>query len=529
MYDVIALGELLVDLAERSKDEVGYPTLAANPGGAPGNFLAALSAYGKKTAFLAKVGDDTFGRLLAGTMQRAGIDGCGIRIDPDTFTTLAFVTFDAHGDRSFAFARKPGADTQLRWDEIDPAMLDETHVFHFGSLSCTDEPARSATQSAVAYARAHGKLVTYDPNYRPPLWKTEQEAKEQILWGLRQADLVKISDEEVQFLWGCSPEQGAERVLALGAKLVMVTLGPKGCFLKNAQAEYRCGCPQVRTVDTTGAGDIFGGSAVSRFLELGKTPEQLTQELADCRPEMIYLPVEWLDTLDVTPYLDRTSFCAVLPRIFRTEDEAVLREMLVRHRQVLAAVAVGNLGHLPIAEGLELPLRGDLGMNVFNSRALLFLRELGLSTAAVSFELRHQQIRDLKKYLPCEAVVYGRLPLMLMENCVIANSLGCCDVGSDYRKRSSACRCTGENVLTDRTGARFPLMPAWGHRNELENSRTLFLADKPEWRRLGLTYARLRFTTESPAECVAALQRYQGQGDYIPADLTRGLFYRGVE
>ena len=221
--------------------------------------------------------------------------------------------------------------------------------------------------------------------------------------------------------------------------------------------------------------------------------------------------------------------CAVLPRIFRTEDEAALREMLVRHRQVLAAVAVSNLGHLPIAEGLELPLRGDLGMNVFNSRALLFLRELGLSTAAVSFELRHQQIRDLKKYLPCEAVVYGRLPLMLMENCVIANSLGCCDVGSDYRKRSSACRCTGENVLTDRTGARFPLMPAWGHRNELENSRTLFLADKPEWRRLGLTYARLRFTTESPAECVAALQRYQGQGDYIPADLTRGLFYRGVE
>ena len=258
-------------------------------------------------------------------------------------------------------------------------------------------------------------------------------------------------------------------------------------------------------------------------------PEQLTQALADCHPEMIYLPVEWLDTLDVTPYLDRTSFCAVLPRIFRTEDEAALREMLVRHRQVLAAVAVGNLGHLPIAEGLELPLRGDLGMNVFNSRALLFLRELGLSTAAVSFELRHQQIRDLKKYLPCEAVVYGRLPLMLMENCVIANSLGCCDVGSDYRKRSAACRCTGENVLTDRTGARFPLMPAWGHRNELENSRTLFLADKPEWRRLGLTYARLRFTTESPAECVAALQRYQGQGDYIPADLTRGLFYRGVE
>ena len=125
MYDVIALGELLVDLAERTKDENGYPTLAANPGGAPGNFLAALSAYGKKTAFLAKVGDDTFGHLLTGTMRRAGIDTRGILISPDTFTTLAFVTFDAHGDRSFAFARKPGADTQLRWEEIDPAMLEQ--------------------------------------------------------------------------------------------------------------------------------------------------------------------------------------------------------------------------------------------------------------------------------------------------------------------------------------------------------------------------------------------------------------------
>ena len=278
MYDVIALGELLVDLAERAKDENGYPTLAANPGGAPGNFLAALSAYGKKTAFLAKVGDDTFGHLLTGTMRRAGIDTRGILISPDTFTTLAFVTFDAHGDRSFAFARKPGADTQLRWEEIDPAMLAEARVFHFGSLSCTDEPARTATQKAAAYARAHGRLVTYDPNYRAPLWKTEQEAREQILWGLSQADIVKISDEETQFLWDCSPEEGAERVLALGAKLVMVTLGPKGCLLKNKQADFSCGCPKVHPIDTTGAGDIFGGSAVSRFLELGKAPEALTRD-----------------------------------------------------------------------------------------------------------------------------------------------------------------------------------------------------------------------------------------------------------
>ena len=267
MYDVIALGELLVDLAERTKDENGYPTLAANPGGAPGNFLAALSAYGKKTAFLAKVGDDTFGHLLTGTMRRAGIDTRGILISPDTFTTLAFVTFDAHGDRSFAFARKPGADTQLRWEEIDPAMLEQARVFHFGSLSCTDEPARTATQKAAAYARAHGKLVTYDPNYRAPLWKTEQEAREQILWGLSQADIVKISDEETQFLWDCSPEEGAERVLALGAKLVMVTLGPKGCLLKNKQADFSCGCPKVHPIDTTGAGDAFNGGLLAALAE----------------------------------------------------------------------------------------------------------------------------------------------------------------------------------------------------------------------------------------------------------------------
>ena len=277
-YDVIALGELLIDFACKETDADGYPVMAAHPGGAPANFLAALTRFGAKTSMIGKVGADTFGKLLLGTLEKAGIGTEGMIEAPDVFTTLAFVTFDPDGDRHFAFARKPGADTCLRKDEISTGLLDRTRILHFGTLSLTDEPARSATQFAVAYAKEHGKLITFDPNLRKPLWNDLAQAKEQMLWGLRQADLVKISDEEVQFLWGCSPEQGAERVLALGAKLVMVTLGPKGCFLKNAQAEYRCGCPQVRTVDTTGAGDIFGGSAVSRFLELGKTPEQLTQE-----------------------------------------------------------------------------------------------------------------------------------------------------------------------------------------------------------------------------------------------------------
>ena len=164
---------------------------------------------------------------------------------------------------------------------------------------------------------------------------------------------------------------------------------------------------------------------------------------------------------------------------------------------------------------LGLEVRGDFGLNVFNSRALLFLKQQGLSTATVSFELRHEQIRDLKKYLPCEAIVYGALPLMVTENCVIANNAGC--------------RCEKENYLTDRTGARFPLLPVYGHRNEIENSKILFLADKPDYRRVGLQYARLRFTTESPEACVAVLRRYMGRGDWLPPHYTRGLFYRGVE
>ena len=279
MYDVIALGELLIDFASKSVDAAGYPTMAANPGGAPGNFLAALNAYGAKTGFLGKVGDDAFGHLLMGTLTQAGIETKGIVVDPDVFTTLAFVTFDDKGDRSFSFARKPGADTQLRWEEVDKSMIDEAKVFHFGTLSLTGEPARTTTQKAVAYAKEQGKLITYDPNLRKPLWKTEEEAKEQILWGLYQADVVKISDEEVEFLWNCTPEEGADKLLnEYGVSLAMVTLGPKGCYLKTANAVCNAPGPKVSPVDTTGAGDIFGGSAVSRLLELNKPVAELTAE-----------------------------------------------------------------------------------------------------------------------------------------------------------------------------------------------------------------------------------------------------------
>ena len=277
MYDVVALGELLIDFAQQSVDESGYPTMAAHPGGAPGNFLAALNQYGASTAFLGKVGDDTFGRLLIGTLKEAGIETRGIVVDPTVFTTLAFVTFK-DGDRSFSFARKPGADTMLRFDEVDLSLIDQTKVFHFGSLSLTGEPVRTATRQAIAYAKERGKLITYDPNLRPPLWDSQEQAREEILWGLHQADVVKISDEEVTFLWNCDEEEGARKLLEeCGVKLAMVTLGPKGCYLRNRNGSVTVSFPKVKPIDTTGAGDIFGGSAVSRLLKLGKAPEDLDQ------------------------------------------------------------------------------------------------------------------------------------------------------------------------------------------------------------------------------------------------------------
>ena len=280
MKDVVALGELLIDFAPVSTDESGYPTLKAQPGGAPGNFLAALQKYGCSTALLGKVGDDAFGHLLVGTLNEKGIETKGIVTDPAVFTTLAFVTLDATGNRSFSFARKPGADTCLRTDELDLSLLDDCRVFHFGTLSLTSEPARSATKAAVAYAKEHGKLISFDPNLRKPLWPSDEAAKEQIEWGLHQSDIVKISDEEIEFLWGISPEAGAQKLLTeYGVRLVYATLGPKGCHVATAQGSCEVASPSgIHVVDTTGAGDIFGGSAMSQFLRLNKAPESLTVE-----------------------------------------------------------------------------------------------------------------------------------------------------------------------------------------------------------------------------------------------------------
>lgn len=279
MLDVVALGELLIDFTCLSTDADGYPTMAAHPGGAPANFLAASAKYGAKTALLGKVGDDTFGRLLLETLRKAGIETRGMIAAPDVFTTLAFVTLDARGEREFAFARKPGADTCLSFSEINLSLIDEASVLHFGTLSLTDEPSRSATHRAVAYARSKGKRITYDPNLRLPLWKSAAEAKEQLLWGLGQADVVKISEEEVHFLFGLGAKDGAEYICeSFPVKLAFVTCGADACYFRNARAAgWEAALPGLQVVDTTGAGDIFGGSAVWKLLQYGAVPEALEE------------------------------------------------------------------------------------------------------------------------------------------------------------------------------------------------------------------------------------------------------------
>lgn len=263
----VALGELLVDMAGESVDAAGYPTLKANPGGAPANFLAALRAYGISAGFIGRVGDDAFGRMLRSTLQESGIDCSALQVDKSVFTTLAFVTLDERGERSFSFARKPGADTRLELDAKAAELIKNAELFHFGSLSLTDEPARSATMQAVRLARESGALISCDPNLRLPLWESAESAKRWMTWAVEQAELVKISDEEAEFLYGLSPEACADKLLGEGKRAVFVTLGKNGCYYAAGSERGYAKGPAVSPVDTTGAGDIFGGAAMSMLIK----------------------------------------------------------------------------------------------------------------------------------------------------------------------------------------------------------------------------------------------------------------------
>ena len=254
---------------------------------------------------------------------------------------------------------------------------------------------------------------------------------------------------------------------------------------------------------------------------------QLTPALLEEAPARIYLPLELLADLPHLPEAD-TQWCAILPRVWRDRDEADLRRRLEKARELgIDGVLVGNIGHLPLTRGLGLSLYGDFGLNVYNSRSLDYLRRKGLASACLSFELRFSQIRDLKKLLPTEALVYGRLPLMITENCLVQNQEGC-GLSAAGPLVPAGAPCRESHALHDRTGAAFPLLPAFGHRTEVQNSRPLWLADRETWKRLGLAFARLRFTTERPEACVEILRAYR-TGGAPPEIFTRGLYERGVE
>jgi len=258
---------------------------------------------------------------------------------------------------------------------------------------------------------------------------------------------------------------------------------------------------------------------------------QLSEALIALAPARVYLPAELLPQLDLAPYRGRTEFFALLPRIYRTQDEPILRALLEDGvKKGVTGVSIANLGHLSLVRGLGVTLHGDWALNIYNSAALSFWKKEGLASACASFELRDAQLRDLSKSLPCEAIVYGRLPLMITENCLNANESGC----RYFKERPVSVpadgACASAPELTDRRGEHFPVLRAWGCRSEIENGKILYLADKArDWQSLGLRYACLRFTTESPEDCVQMLRAYQGEAVDAPENITRGLFYRGAE
>lgn len=277
-YDVIALGELLIDFTMNGQSEQGNNMFEACPGGAPCNVLALLNKMGKKTAFIGKVGKDQFGALLRDTITEAGIDASNLMVDENVNTTLAFVHTFPDGDREFSFYRNPGADMMLTADEVNPEVVKDTKVFHFGTLSMTHEGVREATKKAVETAKANGCLVSFDPNLRPPLWSSLDLAKEQMEYGFGKCDILKISDNEIQFVSG--KEDYDEGIAYLqetyNILLILLTMGKDGsrAYYKGMRVE-RPGF-SVKAIETTGAGDTFCGSSLNYLVD--HDFENLTEE-----------------------------------------------------------------------------------------------------------------------------------------------------------------------------------------------------------------------------------------------------------
>ena len=283
--DVTALGELLIDFTENGTSGQGNPLLEANPGGAPCNVLAMLKRLGRNVAFIGKVGDDMFGKQLTEAVKEVGIDTRNLVVDKEVHTTLAFVHTYPDGDRDFSFYRNPGADMMLKKEEVQEDLIRDSGIFHFGTLSSTHEGVREATRYAIDVAKEAGCIISFDPNLRPPLWNDLNDAKAEIEYGFSKCDVLKISDNEVEFLCGNTDYDEGARMLQekYHIPLVMITLGKDGsrAYYKGIRAE---GKPFLsdKTIETTGAGDTFCGSALNFILEYGLDnldEEKLTEML----------------------------------------------------------------------------------------------------------------------------------------------------------------------------------------------------------------------------------------------------------
>lgn len=278
-YDVVALGELLVDFTENGVSQQGNPLLEANPGGAPCNVLAMLNNLGKKTAFIGKVGQDSFGRMLMKAVKESGIEVKNLLMDDKVPTTLAFVHTLPDGDREFSFYRNPGADMMLKKEEVMDEVIKDGRIFHFGTLSSTHEGVREATRYAIKAAKDNGLLISFDPNLREMLWASLEEARREIAYGLSKCDILKISDNELEFMTGTSDYTKGVSILreSYQIPLIFVTLGKNGsrAYYKDMMAEAKPFI-QENTIETTGAGDTFEGCALNYVLEHGL--EELSEE-----------------------------------------------------------------------------------------------------------------------------------------------------------------------------------------------------------------------------------------------------------
>ena len=276
MFDITAFGELLIDYTQAGVSPSGMKLFEQNPGGAPANVLACAAKLGQETAFIGKIGADMQGDFLRKTLRDAKINTQGLVTDENFFTTLAFVSLKANGERSFSFARKPGADLQIRTEDVELSIIQNSRIFHFGSLSLTDNPARDTTLFALQEARKANCIISYDPNYRPLLWKSEAQAKEQMRSVLPFVDLIKISDEEMELLTGYKEsESAAKSLIDSGIKVVAITLGEKGAIIATKDECDTVPAFCVKAVDTTGAGDAFWGAFLYSVGETGKKIREL--------------------------------------------------------------------------------------------------------------------------------------------------------------------------------------------------------------------------------------------------------------